>query len=348
MTRALLTQAGAARGRDYMFLQNGVQALKRLGVSLTMALVLTGFCQATEWVPERQLRIISAYSAGGTNDLLSRLMAQKLTERLGKPVVVENRAGANGIIASDYVAKSAPDGYTMIMGSSATHGINPNIYAKLSYDAQSDFTPVGLIATVPLLLVVAPNLAVNSLTDLVALAKSKPGTLSFASSGTGSSPHLAGELFKSVAGIELTHVPYKGDGPAVIDVQGGQVSMFFANIPSALPAAQAGRLKALAMTGAVRTPAAPDIPTMQQAGVTGVEISAWFGLFAPAKLPNEVLTRLNQELNVVLGLPDVKARIRELGAEPVAPAPPETFQSFVKSELAKFAAVTKKAGITAQ
>lgn len=331
-----------------MFLHNSVRVLTLLGASVSIALLLGGLCQAAEWVPERQLRIISAYSAGGTNDLLSRLMAQKLTDRLGKPVVVENRAGANGIIASDYVAKSPPDGYTMVMGSSATHGINPNIYAKLSYDAERDFTPIGLIATVPLLLVVAPNLGVNTLSELVALAKSKPGTLSFASSGTGSSPHLAGELFKSVTNIDVTHVPYKGDGPAVIDVQGGQVSMFFANIPSALPAAQAGRLKALAMTGAARTPAAPDVPTMQQAGVAGVEISAWFGLFAPAKLPNEVLTRLNQELNAVLGLPEVQARIRELGAEPVAPATPEKFQSFVKSELAKFAAVTKKAGITAQ
>ncbi len=331
-----------------MLLHNSVRVLTRLGASVSIALLLGGLCQAAEWVPERQLRIISAYSAGGTNDLLSRLMAQKLTDRLGKPVVVENRAGANGIIASDYVAKSPPDGYTMVMGSSATHGINPNIYAKLSYDAERDFTPIGLIATVPLLLVVAPNLGVNTLSELVALAKSKPGTLSFASSGTGSSPHLAGELFKSVTNIDVTHVPYKGDGPAVIDVQGGQVSMFFANIPSALPAAQAGRLKALAMTGAARTPAAPDVPTMQQAGVAGVEISAWFGLFAPAKLPNEVLTRLNQELNAVLGLPEVQARIRELGAEPVAPATPQKFQSFVKSELAKFAAVTKKAGITAQ
>jgi len=331
-----------------MFLHDSVRVLTRLSASVSTALLLGGLCQAAEWVPERQLRIISAYSAGGTNDLLSRLMAQKLTDRLGKPVVVENRAGANGIIASDYVAKSPPDGYTMVMGSSATHGINPNIYAKLSYDAERDFTPIGLIATVPLLLVVAPNLSVNTLSELVALAKAKPGTLSFASSGTGSSPHLAGELFKSVTNIDVTHVPYKGDGPAVIDVQGGQVSMFFANIPSALPAAQAGRLKALAMTGAARTPAAPDVPTMQQAGVAGVEISAWFGLFAPAKLPNEVLTRLNQELNAVLGLPEVQARIRELGAEPVAPATPEKFQSFVNSELAKFAAVTKKAGITAQ
>jgi tripartite-type tricarboxylate transporter receptor subunit TctC len=331
-----------------MFIQKSVRLLNKLGASLGLALVFGGGCQAAEWVPERQLRIISAYSAGGTNDLLSRLMAQKLTDRLGKPVVVENRAGANGIIASDYVAKSPPDGYTMVMGSSATHGINPNIYAKLSYDAERDFTPVGLIATVPLLLVVAPNLAVNTLSELIALAKAKPGTLSFASSGTGSSPHLAGELFKSVANIELTHVPYKGDGPAVIDVQGGQVSMFFANIPSALPAAQAGRLKALAMTGAARTPAAPEVPTMQQAGVAGVEISAWFGLFAPAKLPTEVLARLNQELNAVLSLPEVQTRIRELGAEPVAPANPEKFQSFVKSELAKFAAVTKNAGITAQ
>ena len=331
-----------------MFIRDGIQTLKGMGIAFVLSMTLTQVCRAADWVPDRQLRIISAYSAGGTNDLLSRLMAQKLSERLAKPVVVENRAGANGIIASEYVAKLPADGYTMVMGSSATHGINPNIYAKLPYDALRDFTPIGLIATVPLLLIVSPELKVNTLTDLVKLAKAKPGTLSFASSGIGSSPHLAGELFKSVADIDITHVPYKGDGPAVIDVLGGQVSMFFANIPSALPAVQAGRLKALAMTGSVRTSAAPDISTMQQAGVVGVEISAWFGLFASGKLPAEVLKRLNQELNAVLEMPEVQSRIRELGAEPVAPANPEKFQLFVQNELIKFAAVTKKAGMTAQ
>jgi tripartite-type tricarboxylate transporter receptor subunit TctC len=304
--------------------------------------------QAAEWTPDRPVRIVSPYAPAGTNDLLARLVAQKLTERFGKTVMVENRSGANGIIGAEYVAKAPSDGYTLLLGNSATHGINPNLYAKLSYDAAKDFTPIGLIASVPLLLVVSPKLGANDVKQLVAMGKSHPHTLSFASSGIGSSPQLAGELFKSIAGLDVIHVPYKGDSPALTDVLGGQVSMMFANMPSALPLVRAGSLKALAMTGSARTPAAPDIPTMAQAGMDGVEISSWYGLMAPASLPPAVLARLNTELNAVLLMPNVQKRIRELGADPAPPANADQFGQFVTSELAKFASVVKTAGIKAE
>lgn len=319
-----------------------------LVATLAVAALAAAAPAAADWTPDRPLRIVSPYAAAGTNDLLARLMAQKLGERLGKSIVVENRAGANGIIGAEYVAKMPGDGYTMLMGNSATHGINPNLYAKLSYDADKDFTPIGLIASVPLLLVVGPKVEANSLQDLIALGKSQPGQVSFASSGVGSSPQLAGELFKSISGLDIIHVPYKGDSPALTDVLGGQVTMMFANIPSALPMVRAGKLKALAMTGAARTSAAPEIPTMAEAGLPGVEISAWYGLMAPAGLPPAVLARLNAELNAVLQLPDVQTRIRELGAEPSQPGPPAQFQQFVDAELAKYGKVIKTAGIAAE
>ncbi|MGK0557462.1 tripartite tricarboxylate transporter substrate binding protein [Bordetella bronchiseptica] len=324
--------------------------LTRLKTALAATLAVAALAAAapaaaTDWTPDRPLRIVSPYAAAGTNDLLARLMAQKLGERLGKSIVVENRAGANGIIGAEYVAKMPGDGYTMLMGNSATHGINPNLYAKLSYDADKDFTPIGLIASVPLLLVVGPKVEADSLQDLIALSKSRPGQISFASSGVGSSPQLAGELFKSISGLDIIHVPYKGDSPALTDVLGGQVTMMFANIPSGLPMVRAGKLKALAMTGAARTSAAPEIPTMAEAGLPGVEISAWYGLMAPAGLPSPVLARLNTELNAVLQQPDVQTRIRELGAEPAQPGPPAQFQQFVDAELAKYGKVIKTAGI---
>lgn len=324
------------------------RALAATVALLAMGAGTSGSAAAAEWIPDRPLRIVSPYSAGGTNDLLGRLMAQKLSERLGQPVVVENRAGANGIIGAEYVAGTPGDGYTMLVGNSATHGINPNLYGKLPYDAHKDFTPIGLVASVPLLLVVGPNVKANSLQDLVALTKSSSHPLSFASPGVGSSPQLAGELFKSIAGLDLTHVPYKGDSPAVTDVMGGQVTMMFANMPSALPFVRSGKLKAMAMTGAVRTSAAPDIPTMAEAGVPGVEISSWYGLMAPAGVPPEVLARLNTELNAVLQMPDVQKRIRELGAEPAQPGLPTQFRKFIDAELTKYGEIIETAGIAVE
>ncbi|HEY4066419.1 MAG TPA: tripartite tricarboxylate transporter substrate binding protein [Burkholderiaceae bacterium] len=318
--------------------------LSALALGPTLAASAFRASAQAPWSPNKPSHLISPYAAGGTNDLLARLLAQKLSERLGESVIVDNRAGANGIIGSDLVAKSPADGYALLMGNSATHGINPGLYPKLPYNAVRDFTPIGLMATVPLLLIVSPSLGVSNLKELVALAKAKPHTLSVASSGIGSSPHLASELFKSAAGIDLVHVPYKGDLPAITDVMGGQVTMFFANMPSAVPFVQSGKLKALAMTAPHRASALADIPTMAEAGVNGVEIQSWYGLMAPAKLPADVMARLDKEFQAVMQLPDVQARIRQLGAEP-ANGTQAQFQRFVGTEVDKYAKIIKASGI---
>ncbi len=322
-----------------------MKLLRRISQALlALCLAAAVLPAAAQWQPARPLRLVSPYSAGGANDLLSRLIGQKLGERLGQSVIVDNRLGANGIIGVDFVAKSPADGYTLLMGSLATHAINPALYARLPYDALRDFTPVGLIATVPLLLVVNPALPVANVKDLVAMAKAKPGAVSTASPGLGSSPHLASELFRGAAGVDIVHVAYKGDAPAVADVIGGQVTAIFANMPSALPFVQSGRLKALAMTGTRRTAVAPDIPTMAEAGVPGVDISTWYGLFAPGNLPADVLARLSTELDAVLRLPEVQQRIRQLGAEPGAGDQPK-FQRQLAADIAKYAKVVAAAGV---
>ena len=315
---------------------------------LALALALVALPAAAQWTPTKPLRLVSPYSAGGTNDLLARLLAQKLGDRLGQTVIVENRSGANGIIGSDNVAKAPADGYALLMGNSATHGINPSLYPKLPYNATRDFTPIGLMATVPLILVVNPSLPVSSVKELVALAKAKPRSISVASPGAGSSPHIASELFRTAAGIDTVHIPYKGDSPALADVLGGQVTMMFANMPSALPFVQAGKLKALAMTGTKRTSAAPEIPTMAEAGVPAVDISSWYGLMAPGNLPADVVARLDAEFVAVMKLPDVQQRIRQLGAEPAVDGSRDQFQRFGQSELDKYARVIKAAGIQAE
>lgn len=300
-----------------------------------------------QWTPSKPMRLVSPYAAGGTNDLLTRLLAQKLGERLGQSIIVENRAGANAIIGSDYVSKSPPDGTTLLMGNSASHGINPSLYAKLPYDAVRDFTPIGLVATVPLLLVVHPSLPASSVKELVALGKSGQ-KFSVASSGAGSSPHVASELLRGATGIDTVHVAYKGDSPALADVMGGQVTMMFANMPSALPLVQSGKLKGLAMTGSRRAAAAPDIPTMAEAGVPAVDIYAWYGLMAPAKLPADVTARLETEFAAVMKMPDVQNRIRELGAEPATDGTRAQFQQFVKDQVEKYNQVIKPLGIQVQ
>jgi tripartite-type tricarboxylate transporter receptor subunit TctC len=293
--------------------------------------------------PSKPVRVVSTFSPGGTNDLLSRLVAQKLTERFGKPVVVENRIGANGIVGTQAVAKAAPDGYTLMMGNSATHGINPSVYRKLPYDAITDFVPIVLVASNSLILVVNPALPVKSVRELVALGKANPGALSFGSSGPGSSQHLAGERLKLAAGIDMTHIAYKGGAPALADVIAGQIPLMFVDMPTGLPQAQAGKLRALAMTGAARILAAPDLPTMAEAGIPDFQVTAWYGIVAPANTPVDVVMLLNKEINSMLQAPDVQERIRQLGAEPGG-GTPEQFLAFVRAEIARYAQVVKASG----
>jgi tripartite-type tricarboxylate transporter receptor subunit TctC len=293
--------------------------------------------------PNKPIRLIVPFAAGGTTDFLARAVAQKLGQNMGASIVVDNRPGAGGNIGSDIVAKSEPDGYTLLLGTVGTHAINASLYKKMPYDTVKDFAPISLIASVPNILVANPKVPANNVKELLALAKSKPGELSFASSGNGSSIHLSGELFKSMAGVDMMHVPYKGSGPAVTDLVGGQVNMMFDNMPSSLPHVKAGRLKALAVTSAKRSPAMPNLPTIAESGVPGYEATAWFGLLAPAGTPPAVVKKLNTELVKVLKSPDVIERLSSQGAEPVSDTP-EQFAAYIKSEMAKWAKVVKSSG----
>lgn len=292
--------------------------------------------------PTRPIRLVVGYSAGGATDQIARLMGQKLSEALGQPVVIENRPGAGASIASEVVAKAAPDGYTIFM-STIANTINTSLYPALPFDFARDFAPITLVATIPNVLVVNPGVPARDLKEFIALAKSKPGEINFASSGSGSSIHLSGELFNLVAGVKLVHVPYKGSAPAMTDLLGGQVQSMFDNMPSALPHIKAGKLRALGLTSAVRSAAAPNIPTLAEAGLPGCEIISWFALSAPAKTPKEIIARLNLEATKALRLADVKEKLAAMGAEP-APGTPEALAALIKTETAKWAQVVKQSG----
>jgi tripartite-type tricarboxylate transporter receptor subunit TctC len=293
--------------------------------------------------PTRTIRLVVPFPAGGTTDILAREVAQKLTEVLGQAVVVDNRPGAAGNIGSDLVAKSAPDGYTLLMGTVGTHAINPSLYSKMPYDHVKDFAPVVLVAGVPNVLVVNPALPVNSVSDLIKLAKDKPGQINFASSGSGTSIHLSGELFKTMAGVDMTHVPYKGSSPALTDLIGGQVQIMFDNLPSALPQIKGGRLRAIAVTSLKRAPVLPDIPTINESGLPGFEASSWFGVLAPAGTPAAVVARINTEVNKWLQSADAREKLLGQGAE-AAGGSPERFANHIRAESEKWAKVVKASG----
>jgi tripartite-type tricarboxylate transporter receptor subunit TctC len=280
---------------------------------------------------------------GGGADYVARLVSIKLTENLGQAVVIDNRAGASGTIAAEITAKSAPDGYTLLMAQSTSVVIAPHIYQKLNYDTLKDFAPVTLVALVPNILVVHPSVPANSVKELIALAKAKPGQLNFPSSGSGAPSHLAGEMFKSMAGVNLVHVPYKGAGPAANALLAGEMQLMFAPIVAVLPQVKANRLRALAVTSAKRSPAAPDIPTIAEAALPGYDISSWFGIFAPARTPTAIVDTLYRETAQALKLPEIRARFASEGAEPVGSSPQE-FAAYVRAEYAKYAKVVKDSG----
>ncbi len=293
--------------------------------------------------PTKPIRIVVPFPAGGTTDILARAVAQKLTETNGQPVVVDNRPGAGGNIGAELVAKSPPDGYTLLMGTVGTHAINPSLYAKMPYDHQKDFAPVILVAGVPNVLVINPAVPANSVQDLIAYGKANPGKLNFASSGSGTSIHLAGELFKTMSGVQMTHVPYKGSAPALTDLMGGQVQIMFDNLPSALPQIKGGKLKALAVTSAQRASALPDVPTIAEAGLPGFEATSWFGLLAPAGTPKDVITKLNAEVAKWLATPEAREKLASQGAI-AAGKTPEDFAQHIVAETAKWQKVVKESG----
>lgn len=310
-------------------------------VASTLA-ALSSVVAAQEY-PAKSIRFIVPYSPGGGTDLLARIIGKKLTESWGQPVVVDNRVGAGGIIGTELVAKSAPDGYTLLVTAS-THSINPGLFKKLPYDPIRDFASIGPVATGPNILVVHPSVPAHSTKELIALAKKRPGELTFASAGVGSTTHLAGELFKSMAKINAVHVPYKGSGQAQIDLIGGQVSYMIDSVPSALPRVKAGKTIALATTGKKRFAALPDLPTVAESGLPGYESISWWGLLAPAGTPQPIITKLNNEIARILKLPDVKELIATQGVETWATSP-QQFVDFIKVETDLYAKVIKEAGI---
>ncbi|WP_455287207.1 tripartite tricarboxylate transporter substrate binding protein [Cupriavidus necator] len=298
---------------------------------------------AQAW-PSKPIRLVVPYPPGGPTDIVARVVGQKLSDKLGQPLVVENRPGAGGNIGAEAVAKAAPDGFTLLVATTA-HAINMTLFSKPGYDTRKDFAPVSLLTRGPLVLVTAPGTPASNVAELIALAKAKPGQVTFASSGNGQSTHLAAELFNSMAGIRMTHVPYKGSAPALTDVMGGQATVMFDTMLSAMPFVRDGKLKALAVTGAARSPAAPDTPTVAQAGLPGYEPSAWNALLAPAGTPPVVLNTLSAALKAVLDDPDVRARFATQGFAAEWTAPPATAQ-FLGQEIDKWAKVVKASGAT--
>ena len=314
---------------------------------LLLACSLAGFALAAlaQSYPAKPVRMIVPYPAGGYYDLLARAIGQKLTEAWGQSLLVENRAGANGIVGTELVAKSVPDGYTIMMGGIGPHGINPGLYPKLPYDPLRDFAPVIHVATAPNVLVVHPTNPVRSVAELATLARAKPGQLTFASNGSGSSNHLSAEMFQSIMGVQMVHVPYKGSAPAVTDMLGGQVTMLFGTMGDVVPHIRTGKLRALAVTGARRIPALPDVPTMVEAGVPGYEATAWFGVLAPIATPTEIVHRLNQDIGRVLQMPDVLEKITLQGSAEIIGGAPEQFGALLRAEIAKWQKVIRESGV---
>ena len=294
--------------------------------------------------PEKAVRIIVPYPPGGTTDILARVVATRLTERLGQPFVVENRPGASGAIGSVAVAKAPPDGYLLVMGTVSSHGINSALSKTLPYDAVKDFAPITVVASTPNVLAVNPGFAAKNLGEVLAAARQKPGALNFGSTSPGGSPHMSAELLKMMAGVDIVHVPYKGAGPMLADLIGGQIQMGFDNLPSSMSHIKSGKIRAIAVTTTKRWPGAPDIPTIAESGVSGYEVSGWFGLLAPAGTPRPVVDALYRAVSEILKQPEVSKQLYELGAEPVGNTP-EAFGRQIAAEVDKWKKVVATTGV---
>jgi tripartite-type tricarboxylate transporter receptor subunit TctC len=320
--------------------------LRRLLIRAAAGLLATAFSASAfaQSYPAKPVKVVVPYPPGGPTDIVARVVSQKLFEQTGQQFLVENRPGAGGNIGAEAVARSAADGYTVVVATTA-HAINPALFKNLTYDIHKDFAPVSQLTSGPLVIVVNPSLPAKDVKELIALAKAKPGELSFASSGNGQSTHLSAELFNSMAGIKLNHVPYKGSAPALTDVIAGQAALMFDTMLSAMPHVKSGKLRALAVTSAARSPAAPELPTIAESGLPGYEAIAWNGLLAPAGTPKDVITKLNAELKKALETPEIKDRFAAQGFT-AAWTSPETFAAFLQSEVDKWAKVVKISGAT--
>ncbi|MBI3056559.1 MAG: tripartite tricarboxylate transporter substrate binding protein [Betaproteobacteria bacterium] len=319
--------------------------IHRLIIAAFIAMAM-GILSTNVWAqayPTKPIRLIVPFSPGGGTDLFGRITAARLTQALGQQVVVENRAGAGGNIGMEIAAKSDPDGYTLLLGHTGTLAINPALYTKIPYDPVRDFSPVSLVAYSPLVLVTHPSLPARTVKELIALAKSKRGQINYASGGSGTGTHLSAELFKSMAGVDIVHVPYKGSGPAVIALLSGEVSILFTPVAAAVVYAKGGRLRALGVTGAVRSIALRDVPTIAEAGLPGYESSLRYGVLTPARAPQNVINTLNQAINRSMGSAEVREQLASDGAEPLVSTPNE-FRTLIQSEIKKWAAVVKASG----
>jgi tripartite-type tricarboxylate transporter receptor subunit TctC len=322
---------------------SSVQTIRLMCAALLLTATTLLATAANAQFPNKPIKIVVPFTAGGTTDILARAVGAELQKALGQPVVIENRAGAGGNIGADVVAKSSPDGYTLLMGTVGTHGINVTLYPKMPYDAVKDFAPVSLVAGVPNVLVAAPSFAPNSVKELIDVAKKEPNKLTFASSGSGTSIHLSAELFKLLANVQLTHVPYKGSAAALPDVMSGQVNVMFDNAPSVIQHIRGGKLKALAVTSATRSPALPGVPTIAEAGLPGYEASSWFGVLAPARTPKEIVDKLSETIAKALQTPEMKERLSAQGADAVG-SNPDQFAMHIKAEIDKWSKVVKASG----
>ena len=318
--------------------------MPKLILVVVLLIFVVSVSAAENTYPSRPVRLIAPFSAGGGVDIVARLVAQRLSEKWGQQVVVDNRTGATGIIGTDLAAHATPDGYTLLMGNAATHAVNVSLFKKLPYDAIRDFVPITLVGRVPEMLVVHPALPASSVQELIALAKSKPGELTFGSAGSGSPPHLAGELFQSLAKIRLVHIPYKGSAPALTDLIAGQINMYFSNILSAVPYVKGGRLRGLGVTSAKRSIVAPDIPAIAEAGLPGYEDYNWYGVLAPKGTPKAIVDKLHTDIVHVVKSTDVEDRLTKDGAEVIANTPAE-FAKFIREEIQKYAQIIKQSGL---
>ena len=327
-----------------------------LGTAMKFTLPILFFATATiamatnasaQEFPARPITLVVPYAAGGGNDIMARVAGEIMSKSLGQQIVIENRGGAGGSIATRAVAKAAPDGYTLVLGGTGTLAINPTLYPNVGYDPRKDFAPVGLIGTSALVLVVHPSVPVRNLKELIAYAKANPGKLNYASAGVGSGIHLAAEYFRFQAGIDMAHVPYKGSGPALTDLIGGHVSMYFSSMPPAISLVKEGKLRALAVTGQTRSPIFPELPTIAEAALPGFEAVLHYGIVAPAGTPRPIITKLNNALRAAVLSPELKAKLAADGTEPLA-STPEEYAADIDKEETKWSAIVKKSGAKAQ
>jgi tripartite-type tricarboxylate transporter receptor subunit TctC len=317
-----------------------------VGILISALIAVSNPALAQTW-PGKPMRIVIAQAPGSATDVISRVVGNQLSEALGQPIVIDARPGAGGVLGTEVAARSAPDGYTLFMANNSTHGSNPAVYAKLPYDAVRDFAPISFVASVPYVLVVDPKLPVKSVQEFIALVKANPGKMNYASAGNGSTHHFCGELLKSMTGIDIQHIPYKGSGPGIAGLLGGEVSMMFSNVADIGSQVKGGKVRALAVTAQRRSSILPDVPTMAEAGLPDLLVTSWFGLLVPAGTPAPVIARLNAETVKVLGRADVRATLGAQGLD-VAPSSPEQFAAHIKSEIARFGKIAKAAGIKAE